>query len=284
MQPFLSLFPARSPPHCQPAPTDHRATTQNPTQPQLSFSAESIFPLISISQPLRPEGAIAPFSQAQPTPRHATSSAVSTTGGLRLQHLKPRSGQGLSEWGLLRRSYPVKHTVCYIPNDIKPGKFIQKTTPSQLDPAITAVCPEQSFCSYYVAVAAPQQTPFQSTIPPSLTSTLTTPSQSSSLFSGHNHMPQRLLLLQKTSPKLTFTCTALTLFICFVQTVERLRSMIFFSHVCSTNWDHRLRSLGRAWDERKREVNSNMGDSGCGCNFNPAAQTQQAEKLWCIKL
>lgn len=177
----------------------------------------------------------------------------------------------------------MNYTACYIPNDIKPGNFIQQTIPSQLDPAITAVCAEpQSFCSCYTAVVAHQQTPCLSAIPPS--GPYSGHHQSWSSFSGHDHTPQGLLLLHETSPQLTFTHIPLTLFICFVQFMERLRSTSFFSHLCSTNWDHRLWTLGRAWDERRREVNSNIDDCGGGCNFNPVTQTQQAAKLQCIKL
>lgn len=33
---------------------------------------------------------------------------------------------------------------------------------------------------------------------------------------------------------------------------------MFFSHLCSTDWDHRLPLLGRAWEERRREVTETL--------------------------
>jgi len=103
----------------------------------------------------------------------------------------------------------MNYTACYIPNNIKHGNFIQETGASQLDSAITAVCAElQSFCSPYTAVAAHQQTPFLGAIHPSLRSILRTRSQPSYFFSGHDHMPQGLLLLHETSPMFTFTTHA----------------------------------------------------------------------------
>lgn len=59
---------------------------------------------------------------------------------------------------------------------------------------------------------------------------------------------------------------------------------MFFGHLCSTNWDHMLPLLGRAWEERRQEVNSNIDGCGGGCNFNPVTQAWQIEKLQCIKL
>lgn len=191
------------------------------------------------------------------------------------QQLKPSQGRDpVGEISLLRGSCPLNHTAPLRTST----NFLQEKIRSQLDPAITAVRVESQFLLLlYSSSTSPADTFPEGH--PSLGCTLGTVSAHHSFQPTTTH--HRISAAWFTQVQLGTHRSYLILLLLNCRETE---IFMFFSYLCSTNWDHRLPLLGRAWEERRWEVNRNIDGSGGGCSFNPVTQSWQTEKLQCIKL